>query len=254
MVLATRPGTGAGERFKRVRAFIQLMAVGGALLAVAMTGPLAGAAAEEAFVVTTDFRYVCPGEAGGPKSKALAMFTDRHQAVQLAAKYLTHKGLLEHFQNKQGEIFCLAADEIETTVIEENFDRARGSYYVRIRAEINSLDFIQAQIKDLNLEKEEAAFSFSQEMEQPVLAVIDPGRELSRAYRYIRKKQWRIAMIYLGHLQKKYRCWGDLYLAKAIAAYGMNASAQMVEALDRACALGNQEACRERRGLSAHEF
>jgi hypothetical protein len=182
------------------------------------------------------------------------MFTARHQAVQLAAKYLTHKGLLEHFQNKQGEIFCLAADEIETTVIEENFDRARGSYYVRIRAEINSLDFIQAQIKDLNLEKEEAAFSFSQEMEQPVLAVIDPGRELSRAYRYIRKKQWRIAMIYLGHLQKKYRCWGDLYLAKAIAAYGMNASAQMVEALDRACALGNQEACRERRGLSAHEF
>lgn len=237
-----------------MRAFIRLMAIGGALLTAAVTGPRAVAAAEDAFAVTTDFHYVCPGENGGPKSRALAMFTARHQAVQLAAKYLTHKGLLEHFQDKQGEIFCLAADEIAAEVIEEKSDRARGSYYVRIRAKITSLNFIQAQIKDLNLEKAEAAFSFSEEMEQPVLAVIDPGLELSRAYRYIRKKQWRIAIIYLGHLQQKYHCWGDLFLAKAIAAYGMNARSQMVDALDRACALGNREACHERRGLSADDF
>ncbi|MGD9329697.1 MAG: hypothetical protein PVJ53_00215 [Desulfobacterales bacterium] len=231
--------------FKSIGLLVALI-IGSASVSMAAT-PLSK---DGIFSVDTDARYSCANESLVQKSKAVALFSAKFKAVNLAAKYLTHMGLLEHFQAKQGEIFCLAANEIKAAVTEEKFDRTSGAYYVRIKAEVTNVDFVQAQIKNLALEEEEAAFSYSEEMEQPVIPDIDPGRELSRACRYIRKKQWRIAMIYLGHLEQKYPCWGDLYLVKAIACFGMNASDQMLKALKKACRYDNQEACRELQSLS----
>jgi hypothetical protein len=195
--------------------------------------------------VITQFTYRTGNKDSKEKSRALALFGAKLKAVNLAAKYLTHKGVLEHYEKKQGEIFCLATNEIQVSIIDEKFYQDINSYYVKIKSEVTSVDFIKAQIKDVELEKNESRFSYSEEMEQPVSKIIDPGGELSRAYRYIRKEQWRISIIYLDHLEKKYPNWGDVFLAKAIAFYGMDQIDGMVDALKTACSLDNQEACNE---------
>jgi hypothetical protein len=186
------------------------------------------------------------------KSRALALFGAKLKAVSLAAKYLTHKGVLEHYERRQSEIFSLTTNEIKTSIIDEKFHEDKNSYYVKIKSEVTSIDFIKAQIRDVELEKKESSFSYSEEMEQPVSKIIDPGAELSRAYRYIRKEQWRISIIYLDHLEKKYPYWGDVFLAKAIAFYGMDQIDKMVDALKTACSLGNQEACNELLSFSSN--
>lgn len=200
---------------------------------------------DNTITVITDYTYRMGDKDSKEKSRALALFGAKLKAVNLAAKYLTHKGVLEHYEKKQSEIFSLTTNEIQVTVIDEKFYQEINSYYVKIKSEVTSIDFIKAQIKDVQLEKNESSFSYSEEMEQPVSKIIDPGEELSRAYRYIRKEQWRISIIYLDHLQKKYPNWGDVFLAKAIAFYGMDQIDKMAEALKSACALNNQEACNE---------
>lgn len=200
---------------------------------------------DDTIKVINEHSYLMGVKDSKEKVRALALFGAKLKAVSLAAKYLTHKGLLEHYEKKQSEIFCLATSEIKVTIIDETFDQKTNSYAVKINSEITSLDFIKAQIKDFDFERRESKFSYSQEMEQPVSKGIDPGNELSRAYRYIRQEQWRIAIIYLDHLEKKYPHWGDVFLAKAIAFYGMDNDAKMADALKTACSLGNQEACNE---------
>jgi hypothetical protein len=195
--------------------------------------------------ITTEFTYEMGGSDSNRKSRAIALFGAKFEAVQLAAKYLTHKGLLEHYEKKQNEIFCLAANEIKSTAIDEKADQKTGTYYVKVTSEVTVIDFIKAEIKNLELEKKESGFTYNQEMGQPVSETINPGEELSRAYRYIRKEQWRIAIIYLDHLEGKYANWGDVHLAKAIAYYGMDDLDKMLMALNKACALNNQEACNE---------
>ena len=195
--------------------------------------------------VTTDFTYKMGAEDSKEKSRALALFGAKFKAVDLAAKYLTHKGLLEHYEKKQNEIFCLTTNEIKVSIINEKFSQEINSYYVKINSEVTSIDFIKAQIKDIELAKHESNFSYSEEMEQPVSKIIDPGEELSRAYRYIRKELWRISVIYLDHLEKKYPYWGDVFLAKAIAFYGMDEINEMADALKTACSLNIQAACNE---------
>ncbi len=207
---------------------------------------------DDTIKVITEFNYRLGDEDSKEKSRALALFGAKLKAVNLAAKYLTHKGLLEHYENKQNEIFCLATNEIKVSIIDENFKKEINSYYVKINSEVTSVDFIKAQIKNLEFEKKESRFSYNEEMEQPVLAVIAPAEELSRAYRYIGNKQWRISIIYLNHLERKYPTWGDVFLAKAIAFYGMDAMVEMTKALKTACSLDNQEACNELQSFSSN--
>ena len=87
-------------------------------------------------------------------------------------------------------------------------------------------------------------------MEQHVLKTIAPSQELSRAYRYIRRGKWRIAIIYLNHLERKYPNWGEVYLAKAIAFYGIHNIDKMIAALKAACLFGSEEACKDLQCLS----
>jgi len=200
---------------------------------------------EDTIKVITDFTYKMGNKDSKEKSKALGLFGAKLKAVNLAAKYLTHKGVLAHYEKKQSEIFYLTANEINASIIDENFYQDTNSYYVKIKSEVTSIDFIKAQIKDFELDKNESSFSYIEEMEQPVLKIINPGEELSRAYRYIRKEQWRISIIYLDHLEKKYPHWGEVFLAKAIAFFGMDDIDKMFNALNTACSLNNQEACNE---------
>jgi hypothetical protein len=205
---------------------------------------------DEALRLVADDTYrIGPGDSR-EKYEALALFGARYKAAALAAKYLAHKGLLEHYGRKEKEIFCLAANTIHTTVIENRLVDSGKSYYVKIRARARSIDFIRAEIQNLELEKKETKFSWKEEMEQHVYTSVSPALELSRAYRYFRKKNWRIAIIYLDHLVKKYPNWGDLYLAKAIGNYATHNLAGTKEALKTACSLGNREACEDLEGLN----
>ena len=69
----------------------------------------------------------------------------------------------------------------------------------------------------------------------------------------IRKAQWRLAIIYLDHLGKKYPNWGDLYLAKALAFYGQDDIEKMKDALKTACSLDNQEACNDFQNINRNQ-
>ena len=202
------------------------------------------------FVSTTDFTYNLRKGDSKELSKALALFGAKQKAVVLSAKYLTHKGLLEHYGKKQKEIFCLAINEIEASIIDEKFHEKGNSYYVKIKATVGVTDFIHAEIENLELEKKELNIPYSEEMEQYVSKSIEPGRELSRAYRYIRRGKWRVAIIYLNHLGKKYPNWGEIYLAKAIGFYSIHNVDKMMTALKTACFLDNEEACNDLKGLT----
>lgn len=233
---------GVREKFLILKTFSLFVA-----LVIMSTGPCSAGDRKEddTIKVITAYSYRMGAKDSKEKARALALFGAKLKAVHLAAKYLTHKGLLEHYEKKQSEIFCLTTNEISVSIMEEAFRQKSHSYAVKVSAEITSLEFIKAQIKDLEFEKIESTFSYSQEMEQPVSKSIDPGKELSRAYRYIRQEQWRISIIYLDHLEKKYPSWGDVFVAKAIAFYGMDDNAKMADALKTACSLGNKEACNE---------
>ena len=207
---------------------------------------------EDTIKIITHFTYRIGDKDSKEKSRALGLFGAKLKAVNLAAKYLTHKGVLEHYEKKQSEVFCLTTNEIKVSIIDEKFYRDTNSYYVKIKSEVTIVDFIKAQIKDSELDKIESGFSYNQEMEQPVSKIINPGEELSRAYRYIRKEQWRISIIYLDHLEKKYPHWGEVFLAKAIAFFGMDDNDKMVDALKTACSLNNQEACNELLSFSSN--
>lgn|GEM_PF-927095 len=177
--------------------------------------------------------------------ESLCLFGAKYKAVFLSAKYLAHKGLLRDYGNKEKEIFCLAADGIRVSVIDKKIDDTGRKCSMKIKSRIRVTDFMKAEIKNGEFEDMEKKFSWKEEMEQHVFNSIEPGKELSRAYRYLRQRHWRIAIIYLNHLEKKYPNWDEIYFAKAIGFYATNNQTAMIEALNTSCKLGNREACED---------
>lgn len=212
-----------------------------------------GNKSDDTLTLVTDFAYkIGPGDSK-EKYVPLALYGAKSKAVVLSAKYLADKGLLADFGEKQREIFCLAADEVQTTVIDERYVEPKKAYYVKIRSTPTITDFIKAEIKNSELDRKERSFSWQEEMDQHVDTSIDPAQELSRAYRYIRNRQWRIAIIYLDHLEKKYPNWAELYLAKATGFSAMHDIERVREALTTSCSLGNQGACKDLERLAQSE-
>ncbi len=201
----------------------------------------------------SDFTYAIGPEDSREKYRALGLFGAKSKAVVSAATYLMHKGLLEEYGRKQAEIFCLTVNKVKTEIIEEKHPENETLYYVKIKTSIKSTDFIKAEIKDRALEREETKFSYQEEMEQFLYKDIDPAEELSRAYRYVRKRQTRLAIIYLDHLQDKYPLWADVYYVKAIAFFVMHDMERMKTALETSCSLAHQEACNDLERLSKGE-
>jgi hypothetical protein len=78
---------------------VKSIAIGIFLLLIIFTAGVYAATerpSEDALTVTADFAYRCREGDLRPEARALALFGARLRAVNLAAKYLTHKGLLEH--------------------------------------------------------------------------------------------------------------------------------------------------------------
>ena len=112
-------------------------------------------------------------------------------------------------------------------------------------------DFVKAEMNDAMLEKKERAFSLQEEMEPVLSAALEPGRELSRAHRYIRNQHWRKAIIYIDLLEKRYPCWSDLLFAKGLAFEGMHEMQQAMQAYSKSCERGNPQACKKIRSATS---
>ncbi len=178
-------------------------------------------------------------------AKKVAFFTARRNAVDLAGRYFSRQSLIEAYTLNREEIYSLTARKIETQLLEENWvkDEKTSTYRLRIKARIEPSDFVKAEMEGIEQEKKERQESYREEMEQPISAEIDPGKEIAAAYRMLRENKWRITMIYLDNLEKKYPNWDRIYMAKAIAHYNLREPVFMKNDLSRACRLGNDTAC-----------
>jgi len=209
-------------------------------LGVAIAGT--DASVQEMQTVTVFSYHAGPGDSR-QTARALALYGAKYKAVLLSADRLAASGLMKAYGDRQMEIFCLVADELQYRIIDESFSEKNRTTTTQIESSISLYDFVRAEIRNAAFEKEEMNFSLQEEMEPVVSSTIAPAQELSRAYRYIRKHHWRMAIIYLDHLEKKYPHWGAIFLAKAMAYLGMHETERAISALSSSCYLGDQEAC-----------
>jgi len=216
-----------------------------ALLLFFSINGVASEAEDDVFAIETEGSYRM--EAGSPVdlAKKVALFTAKRKAVDLAGRFLSRKTLIETYELNRDEIYSLAAREIQAEILEEKQETVgkNSTYRLRIRTRVQASDFIKAEMEDTKQEKKEAKESFREEMEQRISAEIDPGRDIAKAYRLLREKKWRITMIYLNNLEKKYPNWDSIYMAQAIIHYILHEPVFMKKALSEACRLGNNTAC-----------
>ena len=227
-----------------------------ALLVLFSINGVASAAEDDVFEIEAEGSYRMDAGASIDLAKKMALFSAKRKAVDLAGRYLSRKSLIKVYELNRDEIYSLAAREIEAEILKEKRQTIEkvSTYRVRIRARIKASDFAKAQMEDTKQEKKEAKESFRKEMEQHISAEIDPGRDIAKAYRLLREKKWRMAMIYLNHLGKKYPNWDSIYMAKAITHYILHEPVFMKKALNQACRLDNQTACDDLKRVHKHDF
>jgi hypothetical protein len=238
---------------------VMLIIILGALLLFFPINGVASAAEDDIFEIETGGSYRMEAGASVELAKKIALFTAKRKAADLAGRYLSRKSLIKVYELNREEIYSLAAREIEAKILKENRQTVGkiSTYHVRIRATVQASDFIKAEMADTKQQKKEAKESYREEMEQPVSAVIDPGKDISKVYRLLREKKWRIALIYLNHLEKKYPNWDSIYVAKALNHYILHEPVLMKKALNKACRLGNQTACDDLKNIKKvheHDF
>jgi hypothetical protein len=188
--------------------------------------------------------------------KKIALFNAKIKAVELAGRYLSHDFLVEIYELDKDEIYSLATREIQSEILMEKWEQIeeQSIYRLRIRARIKSSDFIKAEMKDKASAKKEAKPSYHEELGQPVSDEVDLGKDIAKAYRLLRKKQWRMASIYLNHLDKKYPNWDRIFMAKAITHYFFHDLVSMKKVLSKACSIGNPVACDDLKNIrKVHE-
>jgi hypothetical protein len=178
-----------------------------ALLVLFSINGIASAAADDIFEIEVEGGYRMEADSSVDLVKKVALFTAKRKAVELVGRYLSHKSLIERYELNRDEIYSLAAREIQAEILEEKRQTVEKTsrYRVRIKARVQASDFVKAELQDTKQEKKEAKESYRKEMEQHISAEIDPGRDIAKSYRLLREKKWRIAMIYLNHLEKNTR-------------------------------------------------
>jgi hypothetical protein len=82
---------------------------------------------------------------------------------------------LKDYEERQMEIFCLVADELQSNVIDESFSEKERIAKVKIKSSISLNDFVRAEIRNAAFEKKEMHFSLQEEMEPVVSTDHRPG-------------------------------------------------------------------------------
>lgn len=208
-------------------------------------------AKEDSLELVTEGKF--QAQAGTPKKLArqIALFEAKRKAVESAGRYLAGKHLVLSYEQKKEEIYSLVATKIHSKVIDENLETSGNTfnYTIRIRAIIHSSDYIEADILDKQMEIKESREPLKEELEPAITAKIEPGVDISQAYRLLRKERLRPAMIYLDRLEEKYPNWAAIYMAKAMGFYLLHEPSNMKQELIRACKAGNASACDDLKSL-----
>ncbi len=192
---------------------------------------------------TTSFSYQAGPTDSLQVARALALYGAKYKSAVTLLGRLAEKGFIQQPGSKQAEIICLMAEELSFSLIEESFDKDKRIFSITIKGKLSLADFVRIEIMNAASEEREAHLTLKEEMEPKLSPEMVPGRELSKAYRYIRNHHWRMAVIYLDHLEKKYPHWGPLFYAKAVAFQGMHETEQALAALSAACRKGTKDAC-----------
>jgi hypothetical protein len=191
----------------------------------------------------TDFTYHAGTGDSRETAIALARYGAKQKAVLFSAKQLASRGLLSNSGDKERAIVCLVAVDLQFSIIAESFSEKNNSYTTKISSTVSLSEFVKAEMKNSTLEKTDTHLSLQDEMDPVMSEAIEPAEELSKAYRYIGKKHWRMAVIYLDRLEKKYPYWGELFFAKALGFQGVHETDKVKQALSSACNYGSHEAC-----------
>jgi hypothetical protein len=194
-------------------------------------------------VAEVEFSYTAGPDEKPGTARALALFGAKYKAVVQCSDRLAEEGLLGADAGRKKAILCLVADAMRPQLLTQSIDAANHTYTVKLRCICTLADYVKAEIRNQLLDKKELHLSLKEEMEPVMSPALAPALELARAYRYIRREHWRMAIIYLEHLEAKYPYWGPLYLAKATAFLGIHERERAVSAMASACHLGDQEAC-----------
>jgi hypothetical protein len=220
------------------------------LISLSISG-LSPAAANDIFEIETEGSYRMEAGSSVDLVKKVAFYIAKKKAIELAGRYLSHDSLIKIYDRDKDEIYSLAAKETQAEILMEKWETVEQvtTYRIRVRVQAQTSDFIKAEMGNAVLGKKEAKESYQEEMKQHISVEIDPGGDIAKAYRLIRKKKWRMATIYLNHLEKKYPDWDKIYMAKAIINYILHDPVFMKKALSEACRLGNQIACDDLKNL-----
>ena len=88
--------------------------------------------------IVTDYTYkIGPGDSQNIY-ESLSLYGAKYKAVVLAAKYLSHRGLLENYGKKQKEIFSLVVDELKAAIVEKRLIENGSSYYIKIKTKVKT--------------------------------------------------------------------------------------------------------------------
>jgi hypothetical protein len=199
--------------------------------------------------VVTEFSYHSGPSVPLGIARGLALYGAKYEAVAILIDRVAGGDLLNDFWDQHREVFCLLASQLPFTLIDESFSQEDLTYTVKIESRLSLTDYLRAEMVNAALDSEESRLSLQEEMAPLISPETMPGYDLSKAYRYIRKQRWRMAIIYIDHLEKKYSDWGDLLFAKAIAFRGMNETEKADGAFRSACHLGNHDACMAINGM-----
>jgi hypothetical protein len=208
-------------------------------------------AEEDSLEVVAEGKFQAQAGTTKKLARQIALFEAKKKAVESAGRYLAGKHLVLSYDQKKEEIYSLVTTKIHSKIIAENIEPSGDAfnYYIRIRATIHSSDYIEADILDKQMEIKEVREPFKEELEPEVADKIEPGVDISEAYRLLRKEKLRPAMIYLDRLEKKYPNWAAIYMAKAMGFYLLHEPSNMKKELIRACKAGNENACDDLKSL-----
>jgi hypothetical protein len=206
---------------------------------------------EDSLEIVAEGKFQAPAGTAKKLARQIALFDAKRKAVESAGRYLAGKHLVLSYEQKKEEIYSLVATKIPSKVITENLETSGDTfdYYIRIRATIHSSDYIEADILDKQMEIEEDREPLKEELEPPITDKVEPGVDISQAYRLLRKEKLRPAMIYLDRLEKKYPNWAAVHMAKAMGFYLLREPSNMKQELIRACTAGSAGACDDLRSL-----
>jgi len=225
--------------------------IGVSLLLISYQRVWAQSSEEDSLEVVAEGKFLARAGTAKKLARQIALFEAKKKAVESAGRYLAGKHLVLSYEQKKEEIYSLVATKIHSKVIDESMETSGNtfSYYIRIRATIHSSDYIEADILDKQMEIKEAREPLKEELEPAITDKIEPGVDISQAYRLLRKEKLRPAMIYLDRLEKKYPNWAAIYMAKAMGFYLLHEPSNMRKELIRACTAGSANACDDLKSL-----